>query len=97
MKPVTVVAQVVARPEAVAALKSELIKLLAPTRSEQGCLEYRLHQDHADPALFLFYENWATMDCLKQHQASAHFKAYLEATEGLIASKVVQLMMEQDA
>lgn len=95
MKPITVVAKVIARPEAVAALKSELQKMIEPTRSEQGCIEYRLHQDNADPALFLFYENWETMEFLKQHMESAHFKAYIEAAGDMIADKTVHLMTEQ--
>lgn len=95
MMPVTVVARVVARPEAVAALRSELMKLLVPTRAEPGCLEYRLHQDMTDPTLFLFYENWVNMECLQEHMESAHFVAYLEASAGLIADKTVHLMTEQ--
>ena len=94
MKPVTVVAKVIAKPEAVASLKSELIKMIAPTRSEQGCIEYRLHQDNADPVLFLFYENWETMECLNQHMESAHFKAYIKASQDMIVDKTVHLMTE---
>jgi len=54
----TVVAKVVAKTETVQALQAELQKLVDPTRQEKGCIEYTLHQDQSDPAVFLFYEKW---------------------------------------
>ena len=48
MAKVTVVAKVTAKAEAVEAVRGELLKMVAPTRAEDGCLEYRLHQDNAD-------------------------------------------------
>ena len=92
MPTVTVVAKVVANPDSIESVKSELLKLIAPTRKEYGCIEYRLHQDHADPAVFIFYENWENLACLEQHMNSAHFKSYIAAVDGLIAEKVVHKM-----
>lgn len=92
MAALTVVAKVVAKKDAVAALKAELIKLVEPTRQENGCLEYRLHQDNQDPSVFLFYETWESPACLEQHMNSSHFKAYLAAVDGLVAEKVVQTL-----
>jgi quinol monooxygenase YgiN len=94
MAKVTVVAKVVAKPEAVAAVKAELLKLVAPTRQEAGCGEYRLHQDNDEPTVFTFYENWESQACLDQHMASAHFQAYVAAVDGLLADKVVHRMTE---
>ena len=94
MSTVTVVAKVVAKQDAIEAVKAELLKMIAPTRREEGCLEYRLHQDHEDPALFVFYENWESPACLERHMDSAHFKEYLAAAGSLIADKAVHLMTE---
>lgn len=94
MSRVTVVAKVVAREGAVASLKAELLKLIPPTRREEGCLEYRLHQETGDPAVFLFYENWQSMACLQQHMASAHFTNYIAAVDGMVAEKTVQTLTE---
>ena len=33
-------------------VKQELLKILEPTRKEQGCLKYDLHQDLEDPSIF---------------------------------------------
>ncbi|MEL6675942.1 MAG: putative quinol monooxygenase [Bacteroidota bacterium] len=63
---------------------SELIKLLAPTRQEAGCINYDLHQDLEDPTHFVFYENWESAEHLLAHSKSAHIEAYRVATKGMI-------------
>jgi quinol monooxygenase YgiN len=90
----TVVATVVAKQECVEAVKAELLKLVAPTRLEAGCLEYTLHQDIDDPCLFIFYETWENEAALADHMNSPHFRAYINAVEGMIAEKAVRRMSE---
>jgi len=92
MSKITVVAQVVAKKEALESVRDELLKLVAPTRGEEGCIEYRLHQDSENPALFVFYENWEDEGCLARHMESDHFKAYIRAVDGLLAGKTVLRM-----
>jgi quinol monooxygenase YgiN len=94
MSIVTVVAKVVAQPDAIEEVKAELLRMIEPTRKEEGCREYRLHQDNADPAVFVFYENWDSMACLERHLDSPHFKEYVNAVGSLIAEKAVHLMTE---
>lgn len=94
MAKVTVVAQVTAKIEAVETVKAELLKMLEPTRNEEGCIEYRLHQDNENPAIFVFYENWKNLACLEQHMNSRHFQAYVAAVGDLIADKIVHKMTE---
>jgi quinol monooxygenase YgiN len=94
MATITVVAQVTAKSDAVDAVKSELLKMLAPTRQEEGCLEYRLHQDSDDPAVFVFYENWRSRTCLERHVDSPHYRAYAAAVGELLAGKTVRKMTE---
>lgn len=92
MHQLTVVAKVMAKKESVAAVRSELLKLIAPTRNEEGCIEYRLHQDHDDPAVFIFYENWQNEASLVRHMESSHFKDYLAAVDGMLKGKHVYRM-----
>ena len=89
MSVLTVVAKVVAKRECIDATRKELLKLVAPTRKEDGCIEYRLHQDNDDPAVFVFYENWQSEACLLSHMNSDHFKAYIAAVDDMIEDKVV--------
>jgi quinol monooxygenase YgiN len=94
MSSLTVVAKVVAKKESVEELRSELLKLLAPTRSEEGCINYTLHQDNEDPVVFIFYETWASPAHLERHMASDHFRVYAKATEGLVADRAVHKLTE---
>ena len=74
MSKLTVIAKVVAKRVSVEAVKAELLKLIEPTRKENGCIEYNLHQDNEDPTVFIFYENWESAACLEKHTNSDHFK-----------------------
>lgn len=89
---VTVIAKLVAKPEAITEVKIELLKMVDPTRQEEGCLTYRLHQDNEDPALFLFYEIWENIERLIAHTQTRHYCEYAAAVEGKIAERVVQKM-----
>ncbi len=92
MSIVTVVAKLVVREDRVDAVKSELLKLVAPTRKEEGCIDYRLHQDNADPTVFIFFENWESMAALERHLATPHYRNYAAAVEGALMEKVVHKM-----
>jgi quinol monooxygenase YgiN len=92
MTKITIVAKVVAKRDAVEAVKNELLKLIVPTRKESGCIEYRLHQDNQDPAVFLFYETWEDAVSLEKHITSDHYKNYVRAVNGMIMEKVVNKM-----
>ena len=92
MSQLTIVAKVTAKNESVESVKGELMKLVAPTREEEGCIDYNLHQDNDNPALFIFYENWESAACLEKHIQSDHYKAYIRAVDGLIEEKVVHRM-----
>ena len=96
MPPLTVVAQVVAKKDSIACIKPELLKLVAPTRSESGCIAYNLHQDNENPAIFIFYETWESQAALEKHMNSEHFKAYIAAADGMIENKVVYKMTRID-
>ena len=53
-----------------------LLGLVAPTRAEDGCIDYDLHQSTDNPALFVFYEKWTSAAALKVHSRSAHITEF---------------------
>ena len=61
--------------------KAFLQGLIAPTRAEEGCVEYWLHQHNDDPARFTFYENFASRDAWDRHMETEHLAAF-KAVEG---------------
>lgn len=83
--PLTIVARIEAKPDQIELVKSELIKLIEPTRAEAGCIQYDLHQDNNQPEVFLFFENWETRELWQTHMENDHLKAYMAATEGAVA------------
>ena len=84
--PLTIVARIEAHPDKVELVKSELLKLIGPTRAEAGCLQYDLHQDNDNPAVFLFHENWESRELCRRHMESEHISNYAAATTGAVAS-----------
>lgn len=90
----TIVARILAKTEKRELVKGELLKLIAPTRAEQGCINYDLHQDNKNPNLFIFYENWESIDLLQKHLASGHIAAYIKATEGAVEEFILHEMTQ---
>lgn len=94
MTKLTIVAHITAKAEKTELVKSELLKLVAPTRAEQGCINYDLHQDNDNPSFFLFFENWESRELWQAHMQSGHIAEYSAATVGCIESFVVNEMAE---
>ena len=82
----TIVARIEARPDRVELVKTELSKLVEPTLNEAGCIQYDLHQDNDDPAIFLFYETWQNRELWQAHMDSPHVTGYARATAGAVAN-----------
>ncbi len=91
-KPLTIVARIEANKDKIELVKSELLKLIKPTRNEKGCLQYDLHQDNDNPEVFIFFENWESRELWQAHMANDHLKAYMDATEGSVANFTINEM-----
>ncbi len=89
MSKLSVVAKIVAKKGSLEIVKSELVKMIAPTRKETGCIGYALHQDNDSPEIFFFYETWESLAHLQAHMNTDHFKNYVNAVDGLIDEKIV--------
>lgn len=84
MSQLTVIARMKAQPDAAEKVKEEMLRLLAPTRGEPGCINYDLHQDNEDPSVFFFHENWESAEHLDRHLQSEHIAAFREAAGDLL-------------
>ena len=85
---ITVVARIKAKPGLEDTVRQELLKLLGPTRSEKGCINYDMHQCCEDASLFLFHENWSSDEDLRVHLAAPHIKSWFEKSKTLLAEPV---------
>ncbi|MFZ2446546.1 MAG: putative quinol monooxygenase [Syntrophobacteraceae bacterium] len=84
-KKITVIARVRARAGMEASLKELLLALIVPSRSDEGCINYDLHQGIDDPALFIFYENWQSREHLDRHSATPHVELFRSKAKALLA------------
>ena len=71
-EPLMVIAHARAKPGKEAQAREILRALVAPTKLEEGCIDYDLHQSADDPSLFVFFENWTTPAALDAHSRSPH-------------------------
>lgn len=85
---VTVIAKIRARPGREDEVRQELLKLVEPTRAEDGCLNYDLHVSDSDPCVFVFYENWTSREALDRHAKSPHLKAWGDKQPDMLAHGV---------
>ena len=94
MKRLTVVATVVAKADKIEEVKTELNRLIEPTRKEEGCINYDLHQSKEDQAIFIFHENWTSEAHLDAHLETDHIKTCQAALEDIIESAVVHKLYQ---
>ncbi len=94
MAKLTIVANIKANPDKTDLVKTELMKLIDTTRSEEGCINYDLHQDNDNPAHFVFYENWESRELWQTHMNAPHLGAYMKATEGCVAEFTLNEMTQ---
>ncbi|MBM9616740.1 antibiotic biosynthesis monooxygenase [Desulfobulbus rhabdoformis] len=84
----SVVAYVEAKPGMEEKVKSCLQALLEPTRQEEGCFNYDLHQSDDNPTLFVFYENWTSKAALEAHLETPHVRAFTDQADTLLARPI---------
>jgi quinol monooxygenase YgiN len=87
MKKISVLARVRARPGMEREVRRACLALVEPSRAEQGCISYDLHQSADDPALFMFYENWESRGDLERHLETAHALQFDKTTNGMLAEE----------
>lgn len=75
---ITVIARSKARPGMEDRLTDAAAGLVAPTRDEEGCINYDLHRSSEDPSEILFYENWNSQEDLDRHLGQPHVKEVLD-------------------
>ncbi|HEY0816995.1 MAG TPA: putative quinol monooxygenase, partial [Pseudonocardia sp.] len=84
-----VTATITAQPGKEAEVKKLLSSIVEPTLAEDGCVGYALHQGVADPATFVFYENWTSQAALDAHLAGPTITEGLAALGPLLAGPPV--------
>jgi quinol monooxygenase YgiN len=87
----TVVAELTAKPGKENDLRDALAGLIEPTRNEDGCVEYVLHESTDRPGRFVFYENWKSREALDQHLRTPYLQA-LSARSGELLAEPARIL-----
>ena len=87
----TVVAVFRARTGYEAELGAALRAMLIPTRKEDGCLNYDLHQGVDRPGLYYFHETWASADHHRAHLDTPHVRQLLTISSPMLLDPILEL------
>lgn len=87
-----IIAHIEARERKLDLVKKEVLALIEPTKKEQGCLRYELNQDHTNPNLFIFTEEWENHDLWQKHMENTHLQAFVKTTDGTLEKLEVYQM-----
>jgi quinol monooxygenase YgiN len=68
-------------------LEAELRALVAPTRTEEGCLRYDLYRSADTPGALLLHEVWETREAHTGHTHSPHFLRWNARKDALLAGR----------
>jgi quinol monooxygenase YgiN len=88
MNQVTVFATLKSKEDTIVQTKALLTNLIGPTKKEQGCIVYELHQNSENPTNFYFYEIWENRASLDAHLNSPHVKNLLDCQKEFLSSEI---------
>jgi quinol monooxygenase YgiN len=69
-------------------LGEHLAALIAPSRSEPGCLAYAVHQGRDDPHQWFIHEVWRSPDDLAAHLEKPYVKTFLAQLPSLVEGEI---------
>jgi quinol monooxygenase YgiN len=59
-------------------------QVMEGSKAEEGCNSYHLYEDTLMPNNFVMVEEWKDTAALEYHFGTAHYKAFKEATVGMV-------------
>jgi quinol monooxygenase YgiN len=81
---------VVGRVRSDADKRAELVRIghavAAQSRTEPGCISYRLYEDTEIENEFVFVEEWENDEALQQHFATSHIAQFMRAISATIVA-----------
>jgi quinol monooxygenase YgiN len=77
--------QVRVLPEAVEAFREATLANARASRKEPGVVHFDVVEDAADPTRFVLVEAYRTADAHPEHRKTAHYLAWREAVDSLMA------------
>jgi quinol monooxygenase YgiN len=85
---ITVIKQLKAKDGLSQRLNNELLALVAPTRSEEGCISYTPYQAIEDKSIFILYEIWSTRNDWNKHMEIPFYNGLFFKTIEFLAEAI---------
>lgn len=63
-------------------------KIVDTVYQEEGCIEYKLHQNTKDENQLFIYERWESLDAQKQHMATPHMVQFFKEIKPWFSSEI---------
>lgn len=87
-----VIATLVIKPDALAALREAAMPCIEATREEPGCISYDLNASISNSRRVVFVERWKSREDLESHLKTPHLQAWREASAPLIESRSIEII-----
>ncbi|MEX5905984.1 putative quinol monooxygenase [Providencia hangzhouensis] len=81
MPEIRIVATVIAKDNEVEFVKAATKSIVEPSNRDEGSLQYELHQDNANPNIFIFFEIWSYQESLDKHNVTKHLQDFIKKIE----------------
>jgi quinol monooxygenase YgiN len=88
-KKLTIVARIEAKESNIELVKAEALKLIEPTRNEEGYIKYDLYQDNENPNVLVFIETWENKELWQEHVENIPLQNFLKVTDGLLSDLTI--------
>lgn len=69
-----------------------MLKLIEPTRKEEGYIQYDLHQDNENHEVFIFFEIWENQELWQKHIENTPLQNFIKVTDGLLLDLTINQM-----
>jgi quinol monooxygenase YgiN len=93
----TVIATIQAKAGKEEQMQQDLMSLLAPTRTESGCITFDLLLDNQNPSIFVLYENWENQSALDAHFQQPYVQKVLKSYEETLGEPIVAMFLTKIA
>ena len=78
---IVLVARLKVKEDKIEEVKKAALTIVADSRTEEGCLNYDLHQSIEDPTVFVWHETWADKTALDEHFAKPYFTEFFAVVD----------------
>lgn len=82
---IVLVARLKVKPDKIEEAKAAALAIVEPSRKEEGCINYDVHQSIEDPTVFVWHETWADKAAIDEHFDKTYFIEFAQVVQRVAA------------